>query len=45
MKKMRVVGIALACLGALVAQGQVAGQTAAKAAEPVAAKRPMTFAD
>jgi dipeptidyl aminopeptidase/acylaminoacyl peptidase len=49
MKKMRVVGIALACFGALVAQGQVAGQTssqtAAKAAEPVAAKRAMTFAD
>src|ERR1035437_129095 len=49
MKKMRGVGIVLACFGALVAQGQVAvqtsSQTAAKAAGSVPAKRAMTFAD
>ena len=48
MKMMRAVAIALVSLGVLAAQGQVgqtASQTTAKAAEQVAAKRPMTFAD
>jgi dipeptidyl aminopeptidase/acylaminoacyl peptidase len=49
MKKMRAVGIVLAWAGMVAGLGQGAGQTssqtAAKAAEPVAAKRPMTFAD
>jgi len=44
MKSLRAVAIVLVSLGALAAQGQV-GQTASQTLGPVAAKRPMTFAD